>query len=197
MRPRFLPVLLILTLSASGCSTDTASELRSFLVAYCGSHPAAELQDIYKLLYQAEFGPGHAISSASAARAYLREEIAAMNGGPETRMVESCDPGGTVVRVHLRPYVRGGYSADSLAAAMVRSAARMNPDTAAFARRWAEVLAMCRDGTLPFDADSAAAFSRRVSDAGYPPVHHSAAFRHAYAPAYRVVLRDELSPGVK
>jgi len=62
---------------------------------------------------------------------------------------------------------------------------------------WASLEAMAAAGSLPFSLADAEAFGRCAAGAGYPAVHHSAAYGAAYRPAYRVVAREFLprAPG--
>ena len=191
MRTLALPAILILTLILCECSPADRDPLEVFLSDYISRHPASETQDIYKLLYQAHFGPGHAISDIPSALDDLLEEAADLDEGPAEPLTEPCGPDGSLLRVNLRPYQRRGYSLDSLAAAMVRSAASIRPDTAAFLHAWEQVVLMAKNGSLPLSVDSVTDFTDRVRKLGYPAVHHSRRYSMRMAPAYRVILNSE------
>lgn len=48
----------------------------------------------------------------------------------------------------------------------------------------------CARGALPFSIDSVDGYIRSYRGNGYPPVSHSAIYRDAYHPAYRIVKND-------
>ena len=100
------------------------------LVWHCRHYPLLRAQDIYKLIHQGVFGPGHIIASAARARLMLKEEMAALEarsphcltGAAEAKFevrrrpepgIEPIDPNGRLVRVNLRPmFGEGGRMRD-------------------------------------------------------------------------------------
>jgi hypothetical protein len=171
------------------CST-TRPDAPDFVASVLEARPASELSDIYKLLYQGAFGTGHMISSRAAAGDYLRREMETMGDAPRDPLLEPCSADGRMVRVNLRPFARAPLDTGRLLDAIMETVERVAPDTASFLAAWTAVGAAIRRGTLPFDAGAYDAFSVAVRGEGYPAVHHSDAYREAYHPAYRVVLRD-------
>ena len=73
-------------------------ELLQALHAHLDTHPAAQIQDAVKFLYQACFGGGHMIADPNAAYAYLRAEAAALPADRSTPLTESL---GDYVRLDL------------------------------------------------------------------------------------------------
>ena len=65
-------------LFAASCASTMESSLHRLISVELSTHPGAGIQDIYKLLYQGEFGVGHIIASRDGAVSYLNEELAAM-----------------------------------------------------------------------------------------------------------------------
>jgi hypothetical protein len=172
--------------------------------------------DIYKLIHQGVFGPGHIIASAVSARRALREEMAALevrSQKPRTRsqkwdeeLLERIDPAGRLVRVNLRPFAaaaevrmqnaeggRQNGGAEWLANALVQSAREMKGDPAQMRRRLAAAVRWCRKN-LPRQAADVERIAARAEESGYPAFHHSPAYTRAYRPAYRVILSDCLKP---
>ena len=167
-------------------------------------------QDIYKLVHQGVFGPGHIIASAAAARRALASEIAELEAksqkskakrqNPDEELLEPIEPGGRLVRVNLRPMQRmrdeggkrkvreDGADAKWLANALVESAMRVNGDSEQMRRRLAVAVQWCRKN-LPRQAAELERMAARAEESGYPAFHHSSAYNRAYRPAYRVVLR--------
>ena len=94
-----------------------------------------------------------------------------------------------MLRVNLRAFVRDSFPPARLVDAMMLTARTVRTDSAAFLRSWREIGMLVDCGALPFRADRYRAFDDSVRNAGYPAVHHSAAYTAAYRPAYRVLSR--------
>jgi hypothetical protein len=175
-----IPKLLWAVTAASPCNGGAWD---SAFRDYRAAHPAATVQDFYKLAHQGILGSEHAIRDTAAVRAWMTREVAELPGRrvpqPETqREVEPLPPDGRFVRVHLRPYLARGGDPGALVAAFMATANAPRGDTAQF--RCAEVaLAGVGVEAAPYFADR-----RR---AGFPAVHHSPAYEAAHGPAYRVV----------
>ena len=85
-------------------------ELKSILLAELARHPAMELQDAAKLIYQNVFGGGHLITDPERAKTWLREE---MDSCEETDEPLVSPIGNGLVRLNLWP-ARGRLTADTL-----------------------------------------------------------------------------------
>ena len=155
------------------------------------SHPLAAAEDLYKLLHQAVYGPGHAIPDREAAAAWLERELAGL--GPPLDNDPRCEPlGGSppLVRVNLRPFAAAGGDAEALLDAFVATANEHPPNDATMttvldlAARW---LPCAGRGAL---APELRALAAEMAAEGYPAIHHSDIYREAYHPAYRVIAAD-------
>lgn len=169
-----------------------------------------QARDIYKLVHQSVFGPGHAVASAVRARVALATELRALatqckmqtakcrvqqDGNEE--LIEPIDPNGKLVRVNLRPTLEPwGQSpcgdrplgvAEWLAAAMVESARRVKGDPEQMRRRLTAAVRWCRTN-LPLQSVELARIAVEAGAAGFPALHHSPTYKRAYRPAYRVVI---------
>ena len=136
-----------------------ASTEQFLLEQYIG-HPASQLQDLRKALYQSVFGCGHLITDTSAAAEGIRREAA--EAGPCSRGIEALD--GPWSRVHL------GVLADGL-----------TPET--LSRMFA------RSAAMPYSPAEADAELDDWRKNGFPACRHSEEYRAAYRPAYRVLHR--------
>ncbi|MBL0174068.1 MAG: hypothetical protein IPP94_02185 [Ignavibacteria bacterium] len=165
-----------------------SSSLADFLNAELRKRPLSDVQDIYKLLYQGSFGVGHLIASRENARNYLDEELRGLEPAPDETLLEPCNREQSILRVNLRPFLAKDMDPSQLVDVMMESVAMLQPDTAAFVRLWGEVGTLIERGIVPLDHAACASFTAEVARAGYPAVHHSAAYARAYNPAYRVVL---------
>lgn len=156
-------------------------------------YPEMGVEDVYKMLYQANFGVEHLLADTAAVRTFLLAELAELNETiANEALVEriSCD--GLIVRVNLRPFKQAGMDAELLVRAMFATAATTRPDTLMFRRQWNEFEGLVRYGFLRFNVPDVEAFSGRIASNIIVPIHHSQAYERAYHPAYRIVRRDVL-----
>lgn len=157
-------------------------------------YPAAGILDVYKLLHQATFGPGHLIADKKAAREWLEHELSTNRPDPAEPLIESIHPDGEIVRLHLRPYLVYGGVAKPLLDAMVRSAAQVKGDYGVMAARWQTFEALCEQGgpnAGRFDLREVRLLGQVRARELWPAVHHSPEYVNIYHPAYRVLTRDE------
>jgi len=189
------------------------SSLAAVLDWHKRRYPLLRSRDIYKLVHQGVFGPGHIIASAARARRALKEETAALEAqSPKSKVpsqsepeFEPIEPGGRLVRVNLRPMLGeggrrkdeggkkkvrgGGVGAGWLASALVDSARRVKGDPEQMKRRLSTAVRWCRLN-LPRQAAELERMAAQAGESGYPAFHHSPAYTRAYRPAYRVILRS-------
>jgi len=158
-----------------------------FLLALCATWPRLEPRDLLKALHQSVFGCGHFVTDAAAA--YLQEELAAVprTEGPD---VEKLD--GDFCRFHLRALERTGLGADTLFRLFALSAREPCGSAALLEEKLEVLLQLAGEGKLPWPREQVAEAVEQWKADGYPPCHHSPAFRAAYHPAYRVIHRKYL-----
>jgi hypothetical protein len=155
-------------------------------------YPLAQLDDVYKLLHQAALGAGHALDDPTALRERLDAEVAAMGSGPEEPVADAISPDGRLARVHLRAYLEAGHSVESLFEAFVQTAREYPPSPDKLVKFCGCLADLAGAGGIPFDPAEVSQYFAKIAEDGYPVVTHSAAFRKAYKPAYRVVTLDFL-----
>lgn len=147
--------------------------LREHLLRY----PAMEPQDCGKLAFQSEFGPEHLAPDRARFLAMLEEEWQPLFADGR---VSWEDIGGGLCRLHLGgPCSRAG--AELLSEMFLRTAAVHTGTRSALE----EKLRLLAGTGLPGMESWLAEYRSR----GCPAVHHSAAFREAYRPHYRVILK--------
>jgi hypothetical protein len=171
--------------------------MRDILVDHARRYPQWQPEDLYKLVHQAALGSEHAVDDEARARAWLVREMAEMGTGPDEPLLDPISPGGAIVRVHLRPYVRLGFDPDSLLEAFVRTALEFRGLPERIAAGLTEAARLAHDGRLAFPEDDLVRLLGRVQAAGLPAVHHTTAFTSHYRPAYRVVAREFLAAKVQ
>lgn len=153
-------------------------------------YPEADILDVYKLLHQATFGPGHAITNQRAAREWLERECATIRPHTGDSLVESIHPEGRMVRLHLRPYLEARGDLRKLLDGFLRSSREVQGDLGKMAVWWAIFQRMTEPGGAladRFAIRTVALLGRTRAAENWPASHHSPPFDHMYHPAYRVL----------
>ena len=199
-----LALLLAMLLPASTIAQDTQVEPWSVkrLLEYQQSlNDSLQVQDVYKLIYQASFGPEHLMADSVVLERYLLEELASMDTVARRveDLIERISPQGQMVRVNLRPYSRLALSPGLLVSIMTESARQTMPDTLMFYRHWNEFCSLVLYGLLDYPLSDLEKWDAQVQHGDIPAVHHSAQYRRSNSPAYRVarssVVNDRIAVG--
>jgi len=161
---------------------------RAFLIEHLRRRPRMEVRDVYKLLYQGVFGVAHIMGEKAWERLKEEAERVAQMDYLDEPLVEPVSVDGGVVRVNLRPYIRQGGDLGALYRAMLESSVHEG-DPAEFASLWGVFKEAAAELKLDFDDETIRLYDRSLEEKGPEPRHHSAAYREAYYPAYRVVMR--------
>ena len=156
------------------------------LGAHAVRYPGLGLEDIYKLLHQAALGPAHAVDG-TVARERLAAEIAALADGPAEPLADPISPDGRLARVHLRSYVAHGLDPDALADAFTETARTWSPSSDKLAKFCGCLGDLADAGGIAFARADVERYMNARAAERWPAVHHSAAFRNRWQPAYRVV----------
>lgn len=180
------------SLAVTANAEETA--LRRILDEQIRRYPEIEAQDLYKLIYQAALGCEHAVHDEADARDWLEREVNALETGPQEPAVDPLSPDGCIVRINLRPYVAERGDLAALLAAFLRTASEYRGTQGQLERYWACTENMAAEGRLPFAPAQLKAFFAARRAERFPSVHHSAPYREAYRPAYRVISLEYL-PG--
>jgi len=168
---------------------DSPAAVARLIDDHLARYPAMEPADIYKLQYQGVLGPEHLIVSPEAFAARVRTEYGAVPPDEAETLWEPVRPDGTLGRVNLRPFKASGGDVEQLIAACLETAGRTWGTPADLRAAWATFVELCRsERWVAFPLAGVLALSGRLKAKGYPPVHHSAAYRQAYRPAYRLVV---------
>ena len=165
-------------------------ELRQILLAHGARYPQMEPRDAVKLIYQNEFGGGHLIRDVDSCLAYLRREYESVTQG---NVDWAEDIGNGLVRVNLSALDAHNYTPEQLGNDFIRSASAHTGCRDRFLVKLELLRQMTAEGYLPFSLDTLESYLTEYAAAGYPMVSHSDTFRAMYAPAYRIVLRSEIS----
>jgi hypothetical protein len=163
--------------------------IEAVLTDHAARYPAMQMQDLYKLIYQAALGCEHAISDLQAARKWLEREIAETEPDSSEPVLDPISDDGQIVRVHLQPFLAAGGRPEALLQAFIRTASEYRGDVKVLEHHWNIAAGL---GVYP--AAEMSAFIQSMKKLAYPVVHHSPEYRHLYRPAYRVVWVRFLSP---
>ncbi|MDZ7318214.1 MAG: hypothetical protein ONB11_03610 [candidate division KSB1 bacterium] len=151
--------------------------------------PLLGIEDAYKLIYQGVFGGEHLLTNSTHASQFLDQEFDAIIPAEHEPMIEIISPSGAIVRLNLRPYKSRRGEPAALYRAMQQSAALSTGTLPEFLESWTAFKDAVWRHELPFDEQQLLQFDRHVESQNYPAQHHSAAYRRAYQPAYRVLKR--------
>jgi hypothetical protein len=155
-------------------------------------YPQLQIQDVYKMLYQGEFGVGHIIDDLGTAKNYLNSELEQVTADSTEPLWEYISPDSDMVRINLRPFKAKSLDSDKLIQAMWKTARMVVGDTTRFNQNWKIFVQGIKRGLLPFSAPNASSFWQRMQINRFPAVHHSKEYQEAYHPAYRVIKAEYL-----
>ena len=139
--------------ATSEAAAEAPAPCAEALIAYAERYPAAEPQDLYKLVFQDLYGPGHLLTDSAACFHYIEQEVNTMPDSTALPPYEYTLCDSHYVRINLMLVRHGVLSVRQLTSAVRRSVASVTPDP------------------------------RFV-------MSHSAAFKAAYEPHYRIVSRN-------
>lgn len=142
-------------------------------------YPLATVQDLAKLAYQNEFGPEHFIAGAASVLPGIVAEWRALPPGAHGAGVLVEDIGNGLCRFPLCA-LRDEAQCALLAALFAQTAHGRTGTRAGLLQKLQAVEAAMPEG---------AAWLAAYRAAGCPPVHHSEAYRRAYAPHYRLLAQ--------
>jgi hypothetical protein len=198
MRMRLAAIAMVCCLvqvsrAAAGSDVESA-EFQQVIQIHLDRYPELEMQDLYKLVFQAAMGSEHAVSDREGARQWLIRELSTLANAPPQPLTEPLSPDGTLVRINLRTFVEEGGRSEDLLEAFVASAAQYLGSKEDLRRYWNQVEAMAESGSLPFDVLEMKEYFAEMESQGLRAVRHSDRYRERYSPAYRVVLLKFLEP---
>lgn len=146
-------------------------------------YPALCVRDLFKFLFQSALGCEHLLSDRETALSYIRRESTRVSPDALPRTDRLA---GQYSRVHLS-WLNGGLTPETLSKLFFASAVKEQGGIDRLEALLSVARDMIRRGELPLDP---ILFEEELTSwrgAGFPAIHHSDAFREAYAPAYRVI----------
>jgi hypothetical protein len=166
------------------------TRLEHLIIEHTSTHPGMEIHDLYKLLHQGIFGPGHLIGPGSEFLLAIESEMRGL-GPPRSgeKRIESIHPEDLAFRVNLRPFRAESRPVDRLAEAVRRSIPLFAGRRGDFLDLWEEARTLGEAGRIPFSRGSFEGLERQIDWTTLPPLHHSERYRSQSRPSYRVVHR--------
>ena len=161
-------------------------DFANYLLEQIRMHPAMQPQDIWKLCYQAAFGPEHLLNDLQRAKEYLEKEYEATAAAAVPLYEPISDE---VCRVNLAAWKFHGLPVAwlfRLFAASCRKRAHGEAMFRAYLQRAEEMLSVASVG---FSRGAWEDYVRSRKEAGLSPVHHSDFYRQQENPAYRIADR--------
>ena len=159
------PIALALLMLSAFFLSPSSAQCNRALMQYAERYPKAESQDLYKLVFQDLYGPGHLLTNADDARRYIGQEVEQMSDSAYPQYIHHDTPipfplceytlcDSNFVRVNLVLVKRGVIELEELVSAVMRSAEGLPTPDPRFV------------------------------------MTHSKAFKEAYDPHYRIIRRD-------
>ena len=156
-------------------------EFREYVLQHLALHPAAQMQDVLKLCYQAACGAEHLLGDLEGAKAYFEEEYASVLPTNEP-LYERISEG--VCRVNLGAWKQRDLPKEELFRMFAGTVFSSDGK-----QRLTEYLDTAERVLRESGFDMAAwqSFTEAYKQDGMPAVRHSEAYRKAEQPAYRIV----------
>jgi hypothetical protein len=194
-----MPKIKILSLAAALFIASCANEQSAFratIDTQLQRYPAMQIQDLYKLVYQAALGNEHLLTDSAMVHDYLIQELESVRADSAEPLLEEISSDGAVVRLNLRPFKARNGDHHALFQAMMQTARTFQQSQESLEQHLSDLEQMAGSGAIPFDANAVKSYFREMREKGYPAVHHSAAYKEKYSPAYRVMLK-KYAPSLK
>jgi hypothetical protein len=166
-------------------------DLEALIQDHMRRHPGFRVQDLYKLLHQSVFGPGHLRAGSDGYIMELRSELGDL-GDPlrNEPLLECIHPEEEAFRVNLRPFSRTGLSAEYLSRTVMESVPLFGGHRQEFLDLWDGSRALAESGRIEIPLGALRGLEREVDWALLPPLHHSERYRRLNRPRYRVIHRE-------
>jgi len=170
------------------------TELFNLVISHMNRYPAMEVQDVYTLIYQGAMGAGHLSADAGGFEERLIKEFEEAEADEKQAFWETIRPDGEMVRVHIAALKARGGQPRALSTLCLWTASIFDENKVDLMDGWDTFQHLCRDNRLrKFPEEEIYEFTKWAEKNKYPSTHHSAAFRNAYHPHYRLVRREFLN----
>ncbi len=155
---------------------------KEFLLEHYKSYPLAEIEDIFKFIYQGAFGCEHMIAKPDGVTKLIEREYS--EKVPHKPDVEGLSE--DYYRVSLS-YLDKGLEASTLGKLLYLSSKKEKKGREWLEKALCKVEELIKNGELDFSLEEFTYKAERWKTDGYPALHHSNKFRSEYKPHYRVI----------
>ena len=159
--------------------------LMSTLQAHARQYPLMRPCDAVKLIFQNEFGGGHMIRDAESSLRFLREECMELARRAAKPLCENIGNGYS--RLNLAAIDTEQISLERVNEIFVASSRERSGSVEDFVAKLDILREVAREGVFSFSMEELEKYFNEYRERGYPVVSHSATYREAYHPAYRVI----------
>ena len=169
------------------------SEITDIIKEHLEKYPEMEIGDLFKLIYQNEYGGGFAASNPELSLRQIEADYEKINSSkrkPKTDLIE--DIGNGFVRVNLGALNPETFPLEKLNEACIATAEKYRGNRQALRDKVKEVRDHFAEFDFEFEEVTFVLFSSAMEEACYPPIDHSETYRVLYKPAYRVVKKELL-----
>ena len=166
------------------------TELLRIIQQHIKRYSDFEIQDLYKMLYQASCGPGHILKNQDNAQNHLKElwnELGKVFPGEP--LIEIIDPQGEMIRINLRIYKKLGNQFESLLFMWLQSAREFKVDKQPLDAYGKLISKFAIDTEIHFSTGNIERYWNRMRSMSYPTVRHSKNYLQSHCPAYCVLLK--------
>jgi hypothetical protein len=156
-------------------------------------YPKLEIQDLYKLAYQAAMGNEHIMNDTAAAHKYLEEELASIDSSSSQPLMNYLTSDSSIARVNLRSFKAHKRNPAKLLEAMRKTASSFQPSQELLRSYLNDIETLAFDGKIPFKQNELNDYFQKMKQQNFPAVHHSKTVEENYRPAYRIISGREIS----
>jgi hypothetical protein len=153
-------------------------------------YPKMEVQDIYKLVFQAAFGSQHAAIDSAMVFDWLNDEWESADTANPAPEIEPITPDTVLVRVNIGAYKKNGGDKQSLGMRFLYTAKHFKGSKKVFLKYWNDVEHLAKKDLIPFTKQELADYLKQMKKKGLPAMHHSEKYMQLYKPSYRVIAID-------
>ncbi len=162
---------------------DIITVLKEHLKRY----PKMQPQDIVKLLYQYEYGPGHMIKNDAMTLYNLMKEWDETEADPSMPLYENI--GHMMSRVNIAK-AKTMFTPEEINDLFVRTANIQKGSMADFMRDMKAIRRNLPELHCSFSETEYDEYLAWYRSEGYPAVHHSKLYRETYDPHYRIIFTN-------
>ncbi len=184
-------IFLLLLFSCTTKETTTSQTLFKIIDSHIKKHPKMQVEDVYKLIYQAAMGPAHFIKTREDSYKRLFNEVKNLKKTfiiSSEELCEEISPIGEVVRINIRPFIRKGGSVTLLNDEFYLSSRKIKKSKKNLIKYISLVGKILPKKEWPFSKKKWEMLVSDLKVQNYPAIHHSKRYRKLYSPSYRVVM---------